>query len=172
MALVNCRECGKSVSAEAKACPSCGIARPVPVPSHHKFINLGLTALAIGLIIFLANQCSSPSAPVDHSPAAVRKEADFQRALQLVITVKKNLNDPSSLDISGATATDTAVAITYRAKNAFGALIVNRAVLTSDGAVAIGSDKAVSALWNKHIANKPSTDLTSSVRGARTLGAY
>lgn len=30
MSMVNCRECGKEVSSEAKSCPHCGIKKPAP----------------------------------------------------------------------------------------------------------------------------------------------
>lgn len=44
MALVECRECGKSVSGEAKSCPNCGINAPNP-----EIFNLLETAKDFGV---------------------------------------------------------------------------------------------------------------------------
>lgn len=105
--------------------------------------------------------------------ADAEREANFQRALALLRMVKTHMHDPSSLDVEDAFYTDEgAIAIKYRGKNAFGATIINYAVATKDGKASSGSQRDVAPLWNKYIAKKGGTDLTSSVRGAKLLGAY
>lgn len=65
MALGNCRECGKEVSDEAKACPHCGASRPVKTPiGVFGMLLLG----AVGVAAFQA--CSPPSDPPGGTSAA------------------------------------------------------------------------------------------------------
>lgn len=45
MALGNCRECGKQVSTEAKACPNCGAKAPVRKPRRWLWVLGGLLLL-------------------------------------------------------------------------------------------------------------------------------
>lgn len=105
--------------------------------------------------------------------AAAAKEADFQRVIAVVRAVKSGMNDPSSFEIDSALVTaEGAIGITYRGKNSFGALVLNYAVMTKDRKLAVGSQREIAPLWNRHIAGKSSTDLTASIRGAKTLGAY
>lgn len=200
MSLVKCRECGKDVSGQAPACPHCGIKNPAP--RETKAIVLILAALlvtvGVGFCHFrgddraelafrmeqqrrssmtaearAAEDKANAERKVAEKAAADAKEANFQRALRLVQAIKTQMKDPSSLDISDAGVTsDGAIGITYRGKNSFGALVLNYAVLTKDGKIAIGSEKDVASLWNRHIAGKGATDLTSSLRGAKLLGAY
>ena len=200
MALGTCRECGKQVSSEAASCPHCGVSQPVPRKpnvARGRLILLGLVIIGVLAIIGRFNAPSGDrpgdgekqanpydARAAEEKPAGAglakaiapkddAREADFQRAILLVRAVKARMNDPSSLDVFEAHASQTAVAIGYRGKNAFGALIMNYAVATKDGkATKSGSKQDVAMLWNKHIANRSLTDLTSSVQGAKLLGAY
>lgn len=56
MAVVGCKDCGKEISSEAKACPSCGC--PVKAPGGH--IKGILFVLAIVVIGFLAYGLTIP----------------------------------------------------------------------------------------------------------------
>lgn len=58
MALSNCKECGKEVSNTAKACPHCGVKKPVPRSEKETFIGLAILA-AIFLVGYVA--CSESS---------------------------------------------------------------------------------------------------------------
>jgi hypothetical protein len=103
----------------------------------------------------------------------VTEEAAFQKTLRLIKAVKATANDPGSIDVFDATYFDDGtVAISYRGRNAFGALIINRAVWTGAGKIANGSDQQVAGLWNKYVAGKSGHDLTRAVQGAKLLGAY
>lgn len=195
MALVNCRECGKQVSTEAVTCPNCGIANPAPPPRKPNVGRGRFILFAIGFLIVLglvqaltgekkptasvqstsstAASITSAATTVSRPPADPKREAAFQKAVALARAVKATANDPDSIEIFSAMYFDDGtVAIEYRGRNAFNAKVVNRAVHTGDGKAAAGSDKEVAALWNKYVAKKPGYDLTSSMRGAGTLGAY
>jgi len=195
MALVKCRECGKERSTKAEACPHCGA--KVKHTSTFTWVVGGIFALIVVSCISAINSSDErrnaeatkeatrvAALTPDQRAAEVKaaaaqkaiKDADevkFQRALVLVLAVKESMNDPSSLEIIDASVTDAgAVAIEFRGKNAFGALIRNFAVLTPDGKAANGSKEKVAPLWNKHISGKPARDFTSSIRGAKSLGVY
>src|SRR5947207_303 len=88
-----------------------------------------------------------------------RHEAAFQNALArsmlLGSLIRKSANDPKSIEFADAFYTDAgAVGLEYRGKNAFGALVMNKAVMAPDGKTASGAGGEVTALWNRHIANK------------------
>jgi RNA polymerase subunit RPABC4/transcription elongation factor Spt4 len=69
MAMAKCRECGTEVSDQAKACPKCGVSKPVKKTS-------ALTLIVTGLFCFVAlRMCMSavnnnPSAPSGSSEAS------------------------------------------------------------------------------------------------------
>lgn len=195
MAMTKCRECGKERSTEADACPHCGA--KVKHTSVFTYIVGGLFAVLVFSCVTSINQgdrrreeegakeaarvaaltpqqkAAEQQAVAAKKAADDAKEARFQRAIQLAQAVKASMNDPSSFEIVDASATDAgAIALEFRGKNAFGALIRNYAVLAPDGKVANGSKQDVATLWNKHIAGKPLTDLSSEMRGAKLLGAY
>ena len=87
MALGKCRECGKTVSSEAKTCPQCGVSDPVPLIPARTGIFGGLgclgTAVAVGVfavvIVVLVPTCESPAATkkaaVDATSATAEKIA-------------------------------------------------------------------------------------------------
>ena len=49
MALINCRECGKEVSTEAKACPHCG----AKVPRESAFAKVALIIFGVFCLILI-----------------------------------------------------------------------------------------------------------------------
>lgn len=98
---------------------------------------------------------------------AAEDEAAFQRALIVARAVKTSAKDPASVEFIEALVTGAgAVGLKFRAKNSFGALVINHAVMTRDGKHATGTEADVAALWNKHIANRPVRDVTRAIRGA------
>lgn len=195
MAMTKCRECGKERSTTADACPHCGA--KVTHTSLFTYILGGIFAIIVVSCLgtmsesdkrrdeTAAKETARVAALTTEQKAAETKaaaaskaakdaeEAKFQRAILLAKAVKASMNDPSSLEIIDATATDAgAIGLKFRGKNSFGALVINYAVLAPDGKVANGSQEKVAPLWNKHIAGKAGVDLTSSMRGAKSLGVY
>lgn len=69
MALVKCKECGKEVSTQAKACPSCGAAAPKKT-SLVTWIVLGfIVILAIGMCVGPGDKGSSGGGSTASAPA-------------------------------------------------------------------------------------------------------
>lgn len=66
MALVECRECSKEVSSEAKVCPHCGVAKPI-----RKTVGLlGWVCVAVvGLVVFRLASPSGSAVEATHAQA-------------------------------------------------------------------------------------------------------
>lgn len=138
MSLIKCHECGNEVSTEAKTCPKCG----AKVKSQRS-IGKMLALVFFGLI-FLSVIMESTKTP--EQIAAEQKAAaepphpkyDCQYAWEGLY--KASLNDPSSLEWDRGNASlgvygkkkIPVVAVPYRAKNAFGALILKTAICEID----------------------------------------
>jgi hypothetical protein len=181
MALVKCRECGKEISTKAASCPNCGVKSPAPGRTAKRLLLylLGIP-VAVGLIAGIFGQrgldqpeaatkaetdrraaqtpeqrAAEDKAAADRAARAAKSEAAWRSAQALAASIRKGANDPSSIQIEEAVYTDAgAVAIEFRGKNTFGALIKNRAVMTPDGKIAAGSDEKIATVWNRHIAGK------------------
>lgn len=104
-----------------------------------------------------AERAAEDKAAADRAARKKLDEAAFARVGGLLLTIKQAANDPGSIKVSAASYTDAgAVALEFRGKNAFGALIKQVAVMAPDGKVAVGppgGDK-IAPLWNRHIAGK------------------
>lgn len=198
MSMTTCKECGAQRSTKAAVCPSCGA--KVRRTGCLAWIVAGVLAIGVlgGIVASCQNNMEASrkadaeaarrsamtaeqrqaedkakaAAAATKAKEAAEGEAAFQRALLVARAVKASAKDPSSVDIIEALVTDAgAVGLKFRAKNSFGALVINLAVVTRDGKQASGTEANVAALWNKHIANKPARDLTRAIRGAVSLGA-
>ena len=81
MAMAKCRECGTEVSDSAKACPKCGIAKPVKKTSFAVKLLLWLFALGVlGQVINgggSSTSSSSPARPSEDDLAAKVSIKDF-----------------------------------------------------------------------------------------------
>jgi hypothetical protein len=144
MALVKCRDCGAQVSTNAKSCPKCGSVPPKQT-SGCAWIVLALIAPAMIYGIY-ASAVIKPAAQEDaRTKEAARvvgltpqQRASEDRQAKIYsakgacrIFVKERLYDPGSAEFMGygsniETNADTStvkIPVTYRAKNAFGALV-------------------------------------------------
>jgi TonB family protein len=98
MALINCKECKKEVSTEAKTCPNCGIDSP-GIENNHRFVGVVVLGVVISLFIYLftinepgsfgANQEQSVQ---NTSTATVFTFPHFDKNENYSITRKKMLN--------------------------------------------------------------------------------
>jgi tetrahydromethanopterin S-methyltransferase subunit F len=52
--LVNCRECNKQVSSDAKLCPYCGVNDPMPTTLKGMLMGLLFAIVVIGFVIIIA----------------------------------------------------------------------------------------------------------------------
>lgn len=197
MALVHCIECDHEMSRDAKSCPKCG--EPNRRTKLSTWIIAGVLTFAVGSCIInqasrdeetkLAKTTASNKeaqrlaamSPADREYVAAAKakeeaqkakeEAQFQRLLAIAAAVKKDSNDPSAIKFEEAWITDDgSYTIKFRGKNAFGAYIVNHAIVTRDGKTFVGTEEKSATLHNKYIANKSGRDLSKSLRGAQSMG--
>lgn len=84
-------------------------------------------------------------------------EAAWRTAQAAAAAIRSSAHDPSSVAFTSARYTDAGVIVfEFRAKNAFGALIKQVAILPKDGKPVIGapSQDPVASAWNKHVANR------------------
>lgn len=157
MALVKCRECGKEMSSQAKACPHCGAPRPKGTSSSTIIFGAFLV-LVVGSCIFSGDRptgtstsTSTPKPPP--SAADLAKEKEFRTVVAGLRWIKESMKNPKSFELVSARMIDgKALCIEYRGTNSFNAVVVNRRVITD----AVNSDKAKD--WNASCAGKSGTD--------------
>lgn len=147
MALIKCRECGKEVSTDAKACPHCG-AKPPYRPSLAFVLIAGL------LVVFgIKASIESGRAPYQPPPKTLAQiaedEAKERRYLVVAITAKKLKNamrEPESVvwEYMGTDENAEVVCLRYRARNGFGGMSVETMTVTTKES---GQD---AVLWNRH----------------------
>ena len=196
MGMTKCSECGTPISTKAETCPKCGakIKRTSRVVKLIAIlIALGIVASiwaslsaerraqekasveSVRLATLTVEQrTTEEKAKADAKAKADKDKADreskFQKAFLLATAVKKSANDPKSIEFFEAFATDDGtVALRYRGKNAYGGTVVNSAILTKDGKTISGPQDKVAATWNKYVAKKPGTDLSSSISVLNSL---
>jgi len=185
--MMECKECKAQMSTKADACPNCGA--KVKRTSRAAKMAVVFVVLATVMAIYQSHNASQRREEQVQAEAARRAgltpekrkaedaaaaaDAEFNakvrtatpRAALLAQAIKKGANDPASVDLAKVVVTqEGAVAIKFRAKNAFSALVINYAVMAPDGKVVSGSEEQVATLWNKHIANKQLADVTDEVR--------
>lgn len=163
MSLISCEECGHQVSDAATACPHCG-AKP------RRKVGLGGWIIAAILLAFVV-KCTTigmerdeRAAAIEASKSAEQRAAEaaakaaaekrHQAAAQALITIKKSLRDPDSVQWEEILVSDDAkiMCIVYRAKNGFGGYT------RGNIAIANGTASDSAAAWNKHCAGKQLND--------------
>jgi hypothetical protein len=166
--MVQCRECKKEVSDQAKTCPSCGIANPAPSSRFWTLLKIG-----IGLYIVVSiSQCAadaekrttaaeaerqrveaakSPEQKGKEAADKLKREAEFQSVVVRLKSLKASLNDPASFDLVEALLMpDGTLCVTYRGTNAFNAVLTKTSALSTDLKVVD---------WNRYCAGKTGTDM-------------
>lgn len=115
MALINCKECGKEISDQAKACPHCGAKPAVPSGCAAVFIIVATVLIVFSLI---------PGTP--RPPEPFDAEATVRGLCMM--DIKRSLNDPDSAEFEHSSSTIASkngevwtVQRPVRAKNAFNA---------------------------------------------------
>lgn len=161
MALIQCHECKREISSEARHCPACGApttARVQPKPKTNR-VALGTVWAALLATVIVIYSCSDTPEPRQKSIAELEaereKEREFQVAAAVVRSLKNNMKNPKSFElVSAHMMTSGSLCITYRGTNSFNAIVTSHYVLSADG----GSDRATT--WNASCAGKSGKDLT------------
>jgi hypothetical protein len=116
-----------------------------------------------------SNVKAPPSTNVTEAPAApptVKQQTADDDALRATAIILRAVNDPDSVAVDEARVTEKAICITFRAKNAFNALMRADVVITrdfKDGA--FSWENGFDRKWNSKCVNQSATDATRTVRG-------
>lgn len=165
MAMTKCGECGHAISTRAKACPSCGA-----VPKARTSLVTWIVAIFFGLpmlfavIVTASKSGEAPPAKVDKAPT--QEDIAMQRAVAGARLLKKAMRDPDSFKLESAFVINGshAVCYGYRARNGFGGMNRDHAVLARDGTRFLTSgDPGFEKLWNAECANKPGREVATAI---------
>lgn len=103
MALVQCRECGLSISDQANQCPHCGITRPVK-RTVHPLITLSFVLLAVGFMLSKGASTSETNAIANDTSgsqvenSSIGNEADgYGEDAAYGKAYQKKIPDPANL---------------------------------------------------------------------------
>jgi hypothetical protein len=173
MALVKCKDCGKSVSDSAKACPDCGAKPPERTSIVTKLvaaiIGMGVVMSVIGNIQSSNEQEAKAKAEAarvaalspeqrateekakakatqEEADRKVLKEQQWKNTMVAMLMIKKSLRDPDSLQWIQIRANDSGsvVCAEYRARNGFGGMNVGHTPVIAS--IPVDSPE----MWNKN----------------------
>jgi RNA polymerase subunit RPABC4/transcription elongation factor Spt4 len=157
MAIKDCKECGKPVSTEAKACPHCGADQPKPT-SRLTLLFAGLVLIFVLKAISTSGDNSATSKPAP-TAADIAKEKEFQQVVSTIRHLKNSMKNPAAFELVSALMTQgPTLCLTYRSTNSFNAVITDRYVVSDK--VSSGTVDA----WNKYCGGKSGTDYTYARR--------
>jgi len=167
MAMINCGECGASVSTEAKACPGCGANRKVfrrspdagKRMSWPKKILIGFGIFfGVSFVVAIANGGSGTGqqAKAESSQDKLEKDRDYEAYLAAK-ALKASLRNPDSLSFDQILASDdgSIICITYRAQNGFGGMNIEHVVFKD------GDPSRSHARWDRNCAYKMLNEVTA-----------
>ena len=177
MALLKCKECGGPVSSEAKGCPGCGAEPPQPM-GRLKVLFLGSFIIGIAAFVFHdspATPAAPAAKPLTSAEVAYKaKEAAFEVAeaarekeragfaAHSIAAVMGALRDPESAKFTYVGVNDgaTVACLQYRAKNGFGGMNREIAVIAGNKATSTEAD------WKRHCSG-PLRDMLAVIDAAR-----
>lgn len=182
MALIKCKECGGEVSSKAKTCPKCGASvgrRGIGCGTlvGYAVLLLIVIPMVIGLIIAAIDDSEPEPAPAPApakqqlTPEEAAEKEKKDKAVQLAAagaaTLKKTMRDPDSFELESALVIEEsgAVCYTYRARNGFGGMNRDNAVLADGGKKFLTSDsEGFVDLWNQECGGKSGQDVSAAIR--------
>lgn len=161
MALVKCKECGSEVSNSAKTCPKCG----APMPKKTSFFTWVVGAFLVAF--FYGMISNSVEDKPQKTPEQLQQEKEDKaknyKALLGAKSIKQSLRDPSSLEFERVAITENNdICYDYRAKNGFGGMNKEYAVLTNKGNFYHNDPD----LYNKKCTKVKGNDISALVRAA------
>lgn len=136
---------------------------------------IGLIGLAgIGFILFQAMAENRPAHAPEPAVAAITKiekpeptpaqkaeAARFARDVVAVRQLRSSMNNPNSFQLEEALRMDDGtLCLTYRATNAFNALMAGRAVIDAKRIITSDDRDRLTGVWNKLCANRSGADIT------------
>jgi hypothetical protein len=180
MALLNCHECGKQVSSEAKVCQSCGAKVRIPKKKTSKLLIYLLGFLVFGAVIVeslapkgatTASSETTKPTQTDAEKAAMAKDTrNLNLALVGAKAILSSAKDPDSLEWKSIIYhPDGAACYSYRARNSFNAMILGNAVLANGKILVEGSSDGFSRSWNKECTKADGEDGLALLQAMRML---
>lgn len=167
MSLKPCKECGKEISTEAKACPSCGASPPKKTSIVTWAIVLFVVVMITKSILGGQSDATPEVTAIVKTPQKIeaeaaqkkREDARFDLAYSIGKGLKKSLRDPDSLtwEFVGIDEAATVACIKYRAKNGFGGMNAEAAAIVGTKVLKSTAD------WNKYCTKPHLYDLTAAV---------
>lgn len=126
MAIVNCKECGKEISSEAKVCPHCGFKKS---QASGCFIAI----LIFLFVLIISSLGSKPKDNFESTRAPNQADMRSSAAGACMLFINQVLHDPSSADFDSTSEayvdqnspTTWTVQRKVRAKNKFGAKVLS-----------------------------------------------
>lgn len=143
MAMIKCHECGNPVSSSAKACPTCGVKPKNNVSRVIWWTFAFVFGVPLVVSSLVGGGATAPSAPR-------AEDTDGLRMVRAERWLKESMRDPGSFEVDGVGMNPATkyICIQYRARNGFGGMNRENAVLT-DKDQWVSSEKLVSE-WAKH----------------------
>lgn len=174
MALINCHECGKQVSTDAKTCPSCGASVKKQKKPVSKYV-WALVGIAVISGSYISTQKQKEEAdrvaamtPEQVAQAKVQKDKEAQTLGMAVIgakILKKSSKDPKTFEYTSIVMhPNSSVCYEYRAQNSFSAILAGSAVLVNGKLLVQEHDKNIFVTaWNKNCTTSDGEDVMGFV---------
>jgi hypothetical protein len=173
LALVKCEQCGKRVTARAKACPACGLPLLRQRTHRDKLLAAVLAlcfALAIAAILTRRPPWLDAPAATVTAEGAQRDDPGQrrERALRGVKSLKSRVKDPDGFRLESAIVmADGSICYAFRASGGYNALTPGRALLLEgkdDDVLTEERDGArFVAAWNASCANRQGSELAPGI---------
>ena len=165
MAMINCGECGASVSTEAKICPGCGANKKVfrrpagarkPMSWPKKFGIAFAAIFGLGVIGQVVTGGASQNAQAESPQDKQTKHRDYAAYLSAK-ALKASLRNPDSLSFESILANEdgSVICMKYRAQNGFGGMNIGHVVFKN------GDPSESHASWHANCAGKILNDVTA-----------
>lgn len=152
MAMVNCQECGKSISSKAVACPHCGFKPEKDKVGCARVVVIGFVAVLASAV---ALSMCSPNAP--RTEVSAQEDQEFKEAVGAIVYLRDRMKNPASFELVSAVRTPSGtLCIVYRGTNSFNAIETQR--YTVNNVVSSSSD----AHWQAYCAGQGGRDVSSA----------
>jgi hypothetical protein len=153
MAMTDCKECGKQISTQAKACPHCG-AEPKDDDTFAKRLVMVIGGL---VLVGIFSTCGGSETTAPKPPPDPAKEQRFNEEVGALLYIKRNMKNPASFELVDFIRTPAnSLCIVYRGTNSFNAITTQRHVINDT--TNSNSDEA----WNTHCAGQSGQDVSKA----------
>lgn len=167
MSMIKCGECRGEISSKAAVCPKCGAKNRKRDWGWGKRLMAFLGVLfACSLVLTSIERSQSPAAAAATTPAKealmTAEDKNVVSAANLAIALRNTARDPESFKLAEVLSMPKGAAcLDYRARNGFGGMNLESAVVVGMKFKTKGSD-GFTDMWNLYC-TKTGNDITSQV---------